>query len=92
MTNAEKFKAIFGIEVENIKEINWNALYHKQKKYCVTMYDHRWSTAYEIVQVIVTNKTDAREKAINKLGSKYSRYRGSGRPMFALEVEEAEDD
>ena len=89
MTNAEKFKAIFGIDVENIEEINWDALYHKQKKYCAIMYD-RWHTQ-EIVQVIATNKADARKKAINKLGSKYSRFIGSGKPIYSLKVEEAEE-
>ena len=92
MTNKEKFKVIFGIDVEDIEEINWNVLYRKQKKYCVEMYDSYQSSTEEIIQVIATSKADARKKAIDKLGSKYHRYIGSGKPMYALKVEEVVED
>ena len=95
MTNREKFKSVFGVSVEDLSEINWDSSYRKQKQYLVNMKDYgneKWARTHEWIYVVASNKTDARKKAIEQLGSKYRRYLGSGRPMYALEISEVVED
>lgn len=91
MTNREKFKQIFGVDIEDFTSIKWEAKYGKLKIYQATMrtnkvcrYDEQ--KIYRVIKVAGKSRLDARKNAIEILGSDYRRYT-TGTPMYALDIE-----
>ena len=94
MTNAEKFKAVFGIEFHEMCEHMLSKPYRKQKLYAYTLFDDphgRCRKAIAIGYVHAGSLKEARETAIDELGDKYRRYTGSGWPMYGLKIEEVKE-
>ena len=94
MTNREKFFNVFKIYPEQINEVDWDEKYHTRNGLQVYECEYTYvpSDPYifeeftEVFEVVAGSAEEARKKAIKKLGPKYRRYLGSGRPMYPLYV------
>ena len=88
MTNAEKFKSVFGVDFFEFDTNDLSKTYGKQKRYKAVQ--EKWNYKYEnftpiTVYVNASSLKEARVKAIEKLGDKYIKFH-SGRPAYKLTV------
>ena len=94
MTNGEQFKKIFGIPFEDMSIDMLRQPYRKLQKYEYELYDYspchlELRKTIALGNVWARSKTEARREAILRLGSNYSRWVGSGKPMYGLRIEKA---
>ena len=94
MTYREKFKAVFGVDVDDACEINWDKPYRNRKNYKtyrVTLMDGGYggSRCKEICSCTVkaSNETNAKKEAKDIFGYRMCYY-DSGKPMTTMRVQE----
>ena len=92
MTNAEKFKAVFGIDFSDFNASMLNDPYGKLKKYNFVLKDRFFGDNKIIDEgyVYAKSKKIAREIIIDELGDEYPRY-SSEYPVYSLFIEEAKE-
>ena len=94
MTNAEKFKAVFGIDFQDMDVSMLNRRYRKMKPYGYRVIDDPHSRGRKEIDrgiVFAGSKKAAREQIIEDMGSDYLRYQGSEWPAYAILIEEVEE-